>query len=351
MPYHQRRLPAVVTALALTVCSNPAGAHEAWLLTPLEIEILAKAPIPLIFRSQTLLGLAGGVTFFLAVLALKVETRFLDFEQRVFKQLSAALTNFSLLILRLGLSSMLLLAATGGLPRHGTAPWTTATFLVPDMQLANLAGAETLVALQLALGALLMLGAFTRVAGLALVALSIIGHIIFGAPFYSYSPHFLAPGLILLALGGGIYSLDRAFGTDPMDWAPEWFQQILWRISVILIGIGFMYLGIAYKLLQPTLLIAILDHGNFPKFGLPFPVVALIMTCVEILCGALLVMGRLVRPVALAILGAITILAITLGETPLFHANLYGALLVILVIGRNAQDNLTHGNWKMVRAA
>jgi len=71
-----------------------------------------------------------------------------------------------------------------------------------------------------------------------------------------------------------------------------------------------------------------------PTFGLPMPVIALVMTGVEILCGALLIAGRLVRPVALAILGAVTFLAVVLGETPLFHANLYGALILLLLAGR-----------------
>jgi hypothetical protein len=44
-------------------------------------------------------------------------------------------------------------------------------------------------------------------------------------------------------------------------------------------------------------------------------------------------MGRLVRPVAIALLSAITLLAVVLGETPLFHANLYGAIILLLLAG------------------
>ena len=114
--------------------------------------------------------------------------------------------------------------------------------------------------------------------------------------------------------------------------------QIGWRLSQILVGAGFLYLAIAFKLTQPTLLIAILDHGNLPTFGMPQPVVALIMTGIEIICGALLVVGRLTRPVALAIIAAITTLAIGLGETPLFHANLYGVMVFFLLAGQALPD-------------
>ena len=62
--------------------------------------------------------------------------------------------------------------------------------------------------------------------------------------------------------------------------------------------------------------------------------VALVMTGVEIVCGILLVLGRAVRPVALTIMGAITFLALVLGETPLFHANLYGCMAMFALAGR-----------------
>jgi uncharacterized membrane protein YphA (DoxX/SURF4 family) len=231
------------------------------------------------------------------------------------------------------MASILLLAAFGGLPRHGTPIWTQPTFLVPDMQLGT--AFQSLVFAQFALGCLLLLGFFTRLCGAALVVLSLVGLGMFGRPFIAYAPHFIAPGLILIACGGGLLSLDSLLKTDVGQALAARFRHGLWLAALILLGVGFVYLGVVYKLLQPTLLIAILEHGAMPQFGLPMPVIALIMTGVEVICGILLSAGRLVRPGALGILCAITFLAIVLAETPLFHANLYGSLALVFLFGRD----------------
>lgn len=331
--FSQARLAAALPVLF--ILSTPSHGHEAWLLTPAEIEALARAPIPTLFRSQLWLGIAAAVGFALTLVAMRLEPTITAIEDRVITPIWKRHGDFGPLILRFGLAAMMLLSAFGGLPRHGTEIWTTPTFLVPDMQLATIPGAQALITVQIILATLLLAGLATRACGVAMIGLSLIGPAIFGPAFWSYSPHFAAPGLILIALGGGRFSCDHLLDLDTSERAIAPYRQVLWRMSHILIGAGFVYLGFAYKLMQPTLLIAILEHGNMPTFGLPMPFIALVMTGVEILCGALLVMGRLVRPVALAILGAITMLAVVLGETPLFHANLYGALFVILLAGRN----------------
>lgn len=323
-----------VAALPMLFClSLPVAAHEAWLLTPAEIEELSRAPIPALFRSTFWLGLAAAIGFALTLVALRFEPVIATLEDRVVVPVWKRHGDIGPLALRLGLAVMMLLGATGGLPRHGVEAWTTPTFLVPDMQLTTVAGAEVLIGLQIGIAMLLIAGLATRACGVAMIAMAVAGLAVFGPSFWSYAPHFAAPGLILIAFGAGRFSCDHVLNLDAGERLVAPYRQVLWRVSHILIGAGFVYLGLAYKLTQPTLLIAILEHGNMPTFGLPMPVIALVMTGVEILCGALLVTGRLVRPVALAILVAITFLAIVLGETPLFHANLYGALFVLLLAG------------------
>lgn len=346
--FHTARFSAALPTLLLL--SSPTNAHEAWLLTPAEIQDLSSAPIPPLFQSQLWLGFAAAIGFALTLVALRFERLLAHVENRVIAPIWRTYGDVGPLVLRIGLATMLLLAAFGGLPRHGTAPWTTPTFLVPDMQLVNIAGAEALIVAQFALGVVLIAGIFTRVCGVAMIGFALVGPMIFGPAFWSYCPHFAAPGLILVALGGGRLSCDHALSIDIAERMVAPYRQILWRLSHVLIGAGFIYLGLAYKLMQPTLLIAILDHGGMPTFGLPMPVIALIMTGVEILCGALLVTGRLIRPVAMVILGAITFLAVVLGETPLFHANLYGALFVLVLAGRYLPIAHCVGHFQSVRA-
>lgn len=315
----------------ITAAAAPASAHEAWLLTPSEIEKLATAPMPGLFTSHMALGVAAGVALVAIFAAFLAEERLRPLEERLVGRRAGALLGYGPLVLRAGLALMLGLAALGGLPRHGTPAWTEPTLLVPDMQLALAPGSDWLVPVQLGIAACLLLGLGTRLLGLILVTLSLLGPILFGSAFLSYTPHFAAPGLILSLTGGGVLSCDRVFGLDhPLPFPPD----LTWRAAQVLTGAGFIYLAVAYKLFQPTLLIAILQHGEFPTLGLPYPLVALVMTGVEIVCGILLVLGRAVRPVALTIMGAITFLALVLGETPLFHANLYGCMTMFALSGR-----------------
>ena len=287
--------------------------------------------MPALFTSTIALSLAAMIGIIATVIALFIEERLTPYEARIASRLQTLAVLIGPIFLRVSLATMLALAGTGGLPRHGTAHWIEPTYFVPDMQLSLIAGWDWLAMVQIALAAIVVLGLFIRLAGIALIVLSGLGLALFGAAFLSYAPHFIAPGLVLILTGAGPCSLDRALGLDRHG-PPE---QILWRIAQILVGAGFVYLAVAYKLTQPTLLIAILQHGQMPTFGLPYALIALVMTGIEIICGALLMVGRMIRPVSLLIIGAITFLAVTLGETPLFHANLYGILLIFALMGRD----------------
>ena len=329
----------IVTGLAILAAMLPvaAAAHEAWLLTPDEMAELAVAPIPAIFLD--IWPLAGFVVAIAigAVAAVILADRLRDVERRLFRPLAAQAANVGPPLVRLGLALMLGLGAVGALPRHGTAMWTTPTLMTPDMQLtlagegwAWLAYAELIVAL------CLLAGLFTRAAALMVILLVGAGLWIFGTPFLSYGPHFVAPALILLIYGGGALSLDgvmqSALGTSPRQLRPAQAERA-WRMIMVLLGGTFVYLGIAFKLNQPTLLIAILDHGDVPTFGVPIEMAALAMMLVEVTAGALLALGLLVRPIALFLIGAFSFFAVTIGETPLFHANLYGAMAMLFMAG------------------
>ncbi len=337
--------------LLVCVAGQAALSHEAWLLTPAEIEALAAEPAPAIFTNRIPLGLAALAAGLITLAAVVVEHHLRPVEARIAPSLSRLGLSAGPFLLRAGLSCMLALAATGGLPRHGTAHWTQPTLLVPDMQLSLLGGSDWLIVAQLVLAGLLCLGAFTRLCGLAVVGLSCLGLALFGMPFLSYAPHFIAPGLLIMLLGGGPVSVDAYVATPDLSKPAASLRQPLWRASLILTGGGFVYLAIAHKLTQPTLLMAILQHGEMPQFGLGYPVLALIMTGVEIICGVLLLIGHVVRPVSLAILGAITFLAIMLGETPLFHANLYATMVLFGLAGRDDPgDRCYRSNLRRVAA-
>lgn len=332
--------------LSGALAAGPAAAHEAWLLTPSEVAALSQAPLPELFTSTPALAGAAAVGAALAAVALRVEDRLRPLERRLLAPAAGLVPALGPVAIRLGLAAMLALAALGGLPRHGTAPWTAPTLFVPDMQLALAPGWGWLAAVELALALLLAVGLATRVAGLAVAGLALVGLAVFGAPFMAYAPHFVAPGLMLAVCGGGALSVDRAAAADGWLQPGPKLARAAWTAALALLGGGFVYLGVAYKLTQPTLLMAILEHGQVPLFGLPLAAAALVMTGVEVIAGALLAIGRLTRPIALLLIGAFTFLSVTIGETPLFHAQLYGMMAMLALSGRELPAPLEAGRMR-----
>ena len=218
------------------------------------------------------------------------------------------------------------------------------------MQLSLAPGWGWLAMAQMILAAFLAAGFLTRAAGLALAALPLLGLAAFGPTFTAYAPHFIAPGLMLAVCGGGGLALDTHIGTDEWLRPQEKLAQAGWTVAFALIGGGFVYLGVTFKLTQPTLIIAILEHGQVPVLGLPLAVVALVMAGVEVIAGMLLAFRRLTRPIAILLIAAFTFFALTLGESPLLHANLYGAMAFYLLSGRTLRlPRPVRGGMKAVR--
>jgi uncharacterized membrane protein YphA (DoxX/SURF4 family) len=328
------RMAGMAAALLACAAAPAALAHEAWLLTPAEVSDLSRTPIPALFTNRLDLGIAALAGCAVAIAALAADDRLRPFERRISGPLVRLAPAFGPLVIRLGLAIMLGLGSLGGLPRNGTATWAEPTLFVPDMQLALAPGWERLAPVEAALAVFLLLGLLTRLAGLLLVALAVLGLQAFGLPFLQYAPHFVAPGLMLYVCGGGTLSFDGHL--DIRNWLepPATVARWIWTACLPLVGGCFVYLAVSVKLTQPTLIMAILDHGKVPVMGLPLAFAALMMAGVEIIAGTLLAVGRLTRPISLFLIGAFTFFAVTIGETPLFHANLYGVCGMLLLSGR-----------------
>jgi uncharacterized membrane protein YphA (DoxX/SURF4 family) len=332
----RRVLP--LAALAGISFTGPAAAHEAWLLSPSEISHLAQSPLPDLFTSPWSIGGAATASILVMSMALRADKGLQAVEARFSARLTGLASELGPVAVRLGLALMLGLAGAGGLPRHGTPLWTEPTLFVPDMQLSLAPGLAGLAAMQVALAVMLATGFLTRIAGLMVMMLALFGLAAFGVPFLDYALHFIAPGLILAIFGGGCLSLDRMIEMEAWMKPPARLAGIAWTATLAIMGGGFVYLGVTCKLIQPTLLMAILEQGEVPLFGLPLDFAALVMTGVEIVAGTLLALGRLTRWIAVFLITAFTFLAITLGENPLFHANLYGVMVMLLLSGRDLPD-------------
>ena len=333
-----RTLVSSCLAGALLVPSTQASAHEAWLLTPKQMIELAKQPLPELFTS--LWPAAAFVAAFVCIVSIMVvfEERWLAFEDQTFRPLVSRAEDWGPLVVRLGLAIMLFTAATGLLPLHGTPVGAKPTLFVPDMQLTLIDPFwGCLIQAQIIAAALLAFGVATRLAALCVIAMSVIGFATFGEPFANYGFHFIAPAVFILGGGAGRFSMMHLLAPSMTTFTGNWpsVPTLTYRVVLFMVGSTFAYLGITCKMMQPTLLIAILKHGDFPTLGLSYEFVALIMGLVEITAGLLLAAGLLVRPIALLLIGAFTFFALVLGETPFLHANLYALAVLFLLIGRS----------------
>ena len=338
-------------------------AHEKWLLTPEQIAELSSKPLPEVYTNAwPAMGIAS--TLILAFLALALlEIRFRPLETRLAAPLAQRAVSCGVVALRWGLAIMMATAALGIMPRHGVEFFSEPTLFVADLHLSKLGeGWAWLAPAQLVLATLLAAGIATRLASLGVAVLAMAGFALFGGPFLSYGLHFLAPALIVFAYGAGRFSVDALVGGGidesvmkairhdvvrrrleslARSWraliaAARRHREGIYSLVLFMTGATFVYLGAKFKLANPALLIEILETGGFPTLGLSYEMTALIMTCVEITAGALLACGVLVRPIAFFLIGAFTLFAATLGESPLFHANLYAMMLLFAMAGRCA---------------
>ncbi len=327
--------------------AQPASAHEAWVLAPSEFAALAAEPVPAIFLSSTTLLLASVLAMVMVAAALWMQNQLAPVEEKLSTHLPLIGLRVGGPLLRFGLAVPIGLGAIGALPRHGTAMWAEPTFLVPDMQMSGISGYETLYLFCLLTAGLLVLGLWTRLAALFVILLTLAGGQLFGAVFiYSYAAHFIAPALVLIWIGSGPLSMDWHFGQEqPRMWER---MELIWPVVLLMTGATFVYLSLSLKLAHPTLLIAILEHGNLDQLGIPLAWVALVMMGVELIAGLLLMMGHLVRPIGLFLISAFTFFSVILGETPLFHANLYALTFMLVVFGAQpAANNMREMQWRI----
>ena len=126
--------------------------------------------------------------------------------------------------------------------------------------------------------------------------------------------------------GAAAYLLLRS---DEEGWTHE---RALFLVRV-LTGATFLWCGFYYKILQPNLALAIIVNGDVPTFGLPPEAFVFGMALVEVLAGALMAAGVLVRPIAMALFVPFMFLSAALGEDPLGHALFYGNMVALATGG------------------
>ena len=322
--------------LAITVGLSPASAHEAWFLTAAEMDVIAKTVPPAVFISTMYFAMIMMPMALVVLVAIVLEPQWRSAELKLFSSLKFDVQEVSSIVLSFALATMLLIAAFGFLPIMGYPSGTTTLFVANTSLPPSSPYTPILFSMQAMLAVMLILGFQVRLAAIGVICLSVLGHFLFGLMFLDFSPHFIAPALLLLVFGRkNCFFYKGNFPCLLEQYLPTLKLDKIYPLARVLTGAGFLYLAFRYKFLEPGLIMSILE--NTPLLfmeELAGPLV-LIMGLVEFIAGLLLVFGILVRPIAVFLIFAFTFFAILLGESVFYHTQLYALCFVFLMFGAN----------------
>ena len=183
-------------------------------------------------------------------------------------------------------------------------------------------------------GALLVLGLFTRAAAVGLAVLGPLAASYFGWEGIVEQLHFLGIALFLVLIGRGPLSLDRVLQRRqiPQPRAPTWAITLLRVLS----GAGIAFNALTEKILNPALSAALLQQrpelNPLRALGVDDPAFVLVAGVLEFVIGLWIASGQVTR---LAILVAwfpfnITLLLFGWDEL-LGHLPIYGVMFMLLV--------------------
>lgn len=332
MPY-PRSLAPILLLLALRAA--PARAHERWILGPERIDSLNAQPKPEIFTMVTVEGVAILVTF--AALVGALMSLHYGPTPRWLVSLSGRTrrhAHYVPAILRFCAAWTLLSSAFGLEPQVGIAPLTEPSFLAPDLLIRDLGpGWEWLGPLQIAVALWLIAGCGAQGAGLALITLAVAGCALWGMAMAAYLPVWAGVGYYLLARGGGHYAWrPRALAGLSARFPPLLlrYPQLVLRV---LTGLGFLYLGIAFKFMQPNLTVAIITTYHVPILSLAPETFVFLMAMIETTGGLLILAGIMIRIVSAGLLCAFVFFAAMLPESLTVHMLYYGVMVAFLLLG------------------
>ena len=342
-------------------------AHEGWILTPAEMLQWNSKPKPELFTQwSTTNAVVLGVALLFALVWVRLgftgaREMFPDLQARL-----ASYGEYSAVILRICLTWALITSAFALEPRVGNEFFQSPTFLAPDLELRLLdPGWMWIREAQILLGIMFLFGIYVRFAAALLIALSVLGLVLFGRDMVTYFTAVAGICVYLLLQGPGsrFVPLPVVPTFQPLitklESVPRQRAQFLLRI---LAGLNFLYLGVYFKVLQPNLALGIIETYQVPFLSKAPEFFVLMMAVVETFTGIFVLMGVLMRPMSIFLLAAFIFFASFLEESYTAHMLFYGIMLTFLFNAAGhwrrpeATDKAAHivilgGGFAAVRAA
>ena len=335
----QRRWAALITLFSivgLLFFSDAILAHERWVLSPEQIHHWNSEARPALFSTISPLNLImiSGFSLFI------VGWVWLGFTgaRELFPDLQARLSSYGdhvPRILRVCIAWILLSSAFGAEPRFGVEPFTSPTFLAPDLELNPLGPQwHWLRWAEIFLGLTILFGIYVRVFATLAIALCLLGGYLYGEAILAYAGAFIGGNLYLVLQGPGRHyvplpTLPLVAGLQ--TWLAEQPRLRAQAIMRILTGTTLLYLGVFFKVMQPNLSIAIITLYELPVLSINPEAFTLFMALVEVSAGILMIAGVLLRPLSLFLITAFSIFALLLPETLTEHILFYGVVLSCLI--------------------
>jgi NADH dehydrogenase FAD-containing subunit/uncharacterized membrane protein YphA (DoxX/SURF4 family) len=310
-------------------------AHERWILTPEQIIDWNSKPKPYIFTHVT----SGNTTMIIVFMIFVAGWVRLGFTgaRELFPDLQARLSSYGdhvPRILRFCLGWMLLSSAFGVEPRFGIERFTSPTLFAPDLLLSNLGPDWAWLRwVEVVIGLAILFGLYVRLFAALLIVLALLGAWLFGAAILAYAGALIGVCIYLIMQGPGRHylplpTLPPFIGVQ--SWLASLPRQRAQAIMRILTGANLLYLAVWFKVLQPNLLLGIIETYHLPLLSSAPQSFTLLMTLVELAAGILILAGILLRPLSLVLLAAFSFFAALLPESYTSHILFYGVMLSFL---------------------
>jgi len=350
------RNPLYWLSFILATFPASAFAHEMWVLSAEVVEEWAQKPLPQAYTTLTLASvIVVAAALFINTVLFSLHRRGANEMFPVFRARMRTMRPYTAVVLRVCLSWVLLSSAMAMEPRFGNAVWSQPTLLAPDILISELpASWHWLRWFEVLIGLTLLVGIYVRAAALACLLLVGLALYLSGIAAVSYAPVYTGVALYLLYSGGSSHyialpapSRIKTLTNKLIENASLSRAQFFLRV---LAGCNFLFLAIYFKVLQPNLMLAIIDVHDLPIMGLNPEVFVLIITAVEISIGLLVIFGILLRFLSVVLIGAFLFFAICLSdaETLTSHMLYYGVAISFLFNGngqwrqRTAVDTKAH---------
>ena len=301
----------------------------------------SEKPLPSTYTSFTL------PTVLVVVIALGINAVLFQLHRRgaaemfpVFRARMRSMRPYAAVVLRVCLSWVLLSSAMAMEPRFGNEVWSNPTLLAPDILISELPLAwQWLRWMEFSIGIALIAGIYVRAAAAACLALVFLALFLTGMAAVSYAPVYTGAALYLFFAGAGIYFIPlpaprkiKLLTESLVKSASISRAQFILRV---LAGSNFLFLAIYFKVMQPNLMLAIIDVHELPILGLRPEVFVLIIAAVEVSIGVLVIFGILLRFLSVVLIAAFVFFAICLSdaETLTSHMLYYGVAISFLFNG------------------